>query len=166
MTSLSRALVAEHQAFAIHVEELRRLADDCSDERPGPVVVEVEETLHFLEHDLLPHAAVEDAVLYPAVALLLGAPAATETMSRDHVEIRRLVAELRRHREELGTAVHPAAVGEVRRLLYALHAIISLHVAKEEEIYLPLLDAELSEAEADALLHRMHGAVHQEVATG
>lgn len=159
MTALTDAVSAEHRAYAVQVDELRRLADDCTEERPGPLVRDVDMSIAFLEQELLPHAAAEDAVLYPAVAELLGSPAATDTMRRDHDEIRRLAADLRRHRAELGTAVHPAAVGEVRRLLYALHAIISLHVAKEEELYLPLLDADLSDAEAEALLHRMHEVV-------
>jgi len=160
MTRLTKALAVEHEDFSSHVAELRRLADDCSEERPGALIVDVEASLAFLENDLLPHAAAEDAVLYPAVARLIGCPAGTDTMRRDHEEIRRLIAELRRHHGELGSTVYPAALGEVRRLLYALHAVISLHVAKEEEVYFPLLDASLSDDEADVLLARMHDAAH------
>jgi iron-sulfur cluster repair protein YtfE (RIC family) len=158
MSILTEALVAEHVAFSRHVEELRRLADDCEHERAAARVHDVDDALAFLEGELLPHAAAEDAVLYPAVAAALGAPAATATMTRDHVEIRRMVTDLRRHRDALASGVVPAAIHEVQRLLYALHAVIGLHVAKEEELYVPVLDGALTPDEAGALLARMHRA--------
>lgn len=158
MSVLTEALVAEHVTFHRHVEELRRLADDCEHERAAARVHDVDQSLAFLEEHLLPHAAAEDAVLYPAVAAALGAPAATATMTRDHVEIHRMVADLRRHRDALASGVVPAAIHEVQRLLYALHAVIGLHVAKEEELYVPVLDAALSDEDARALLDRMHRA--------
>lgn len=42
--------------------------------------------------------------------------------------------------------------GALRRILYGLYAIIKLHPAKEEEIYLPLLEARLYLEEADHLV--------------
>jgi iron-sulfur cluster repair protein YtfE (RIC family) len=159
MNVLTAAVVAEHLAFGRHIEDLRRLADDCGDERILALVDDLDRALGFLEHELLPHAAAEDALLYPAVAAAIGAPSATATMSRDHVEIARLVHELRRHRDELLSPVAPAATHEVQRLLYALHAVLSLHVAKEEEIYLPLLERALDPDAAAALLAEMHASV-------
>jgi iron-sulfur cluster repair protein YtfE (RIC family) len=156
MSALTEALVAEHVAFSRRIDELRRLADDIEDEGITGVLHELDSLLSFLEHELLPHAAAEDAVLYPAVAAALGSPDATATMTRDHVAIRHLVAELRRHRDELTSAVTAAARFEVRRVLYALHAVIELHVAKEEELYVPVLDRTLTDDDAVALLGRMH----------
>jgi hypothetical protein len=50
---------------------------------------------------------------------------------------------------------------EIQRILYGLYiyAIIRLHFAKEEEVYLPLLDAELAPAEADDMFRAMHESV-------
>jgi iron-sulfur cluster repair protein YtfE (RIC family) len=159
MSVLTNALIAEHQMFDRKIDELQRLAADCGDERVGAVLDDLDATIEFLERELLPHADAEDAVLYPAVARALGSPDATATMTRDHQEIRHLVVELRRHRDALTSEVAPAAAFEVRRLLYALHAIIGLHVAKEEELYVPVLDRALSDDEAAALLHEMHTLV-------
>ena len=83
---------------------------------------------------MLPHAEAEDRVLYPAVARLMGAPEATRTMSRDHLAIFRLGGEL----DELRKALHtkPLSDGQLkalRRVLYGLHAVVKLHLAKEEE---------------------------------
>jgi hypothetical protein len=48
---------------------------------------------------------------------------------------------------------------ELQRTLYGLYAIIRLHFAKEEEVYLPLLDAGLTPAEADDMFRAMHESV-------
>jgi len=159
MSTLTNALIAEHHAFGAKVDALRRLADDCGDERIAAMLDDLDASVAFLERELLPHADAEDAVLYPAVGRALGAPEATATMTRDHQEIRHLVAELRRHRDDLASDLAPAAAFEIRRLLYALHALIGLHVAKEEELYVPVLDRSLSDEDASALLLEMHKLV-------
>lgn len=146
----------EHEHLLPRIEDLRRLGDECVEERPIELLPDIDRALAFLQEELLPHALAEDAVLYPAVAAAMGAPQATATMSRDHVEVERLIADLARHRDELASSVVPVAVREVRRLLYALHAVISLHFAKEEEVYVPLLDETLGADEAAALFGAMH----------
>ena len=40
-------------------------------------------------------------------------------------------------------------------MLYGLCALVQVHFAKEEEIYLPLLDAKLPQAEADKMFAAM-----------
>jgi iron-sulfur cluster repair protein YtfE (RIC family) len=109
---------------------------------------------------LIPHAEAEDAVLYPVVEQVMNAPAATATMSRDHVEVARLTADLQRLRDSLQGSSDPALRRQLQRILYGLYAIIRLHFAKEEEIYLPLLDAGLAPADADEMFHAMHEHVH------
>lgn len=159
MSTLTEALTAEHRAYESKIAELQRLADDCGEERPVALIEDLDRVLLFLEHDLLPHADAEDAVLYPAVGRLLGSEAATDTMRRDHTEIRHLVTVLRRHRQEVESGVLPAAWREIRGVLYGLHAILALHVAKEEELYLPLVDGGLRDDEARELLDQMHEVV-------
>ncbi len=39
-------------------------------------------------------------------------------------------------------------------MLYGLYSIVKLHFAKEEEIYLPILDNHLSEGDAHELFHK------------
>lgn len=159
MTTLVDALAAEHAEYGTELDELLQLAGNCRDLQPPELLDEVDRTLTFLTSHLLPHASAEERVLYPAVAAALGAPDATATMLRDHVEIRRLIEGLRRHRDEIGTAVLPAARHELERILYALHAVLSLHIAKEDELYLPLLAATLDGAASAALLGAMRDAV-------
>ena len=45
-------------------------------------------------------------------------------------------------------------------MLYGLYALIDLHFAKEEEVYLPILDAHLSAEQAAELFHNMEAAAN------
>lgn len=49
-------------------------------------------------------------------------------------------------------------------MLYGLYAVIRLHFAKEEEIYLPLLDANLTPDDAADMFTTMQQAAHAESA--
>jgi iron-sulfur cluster repair protein YtfE (RIC family) len=111
--------------------------------------------LEFLRHHLIPHAEAEDRALYPVVGTVMGAPDATATMSRDHVEVGRLTDELASLRSELsGPTLGEAQAKALRRVLYGLYALVKLHFAKEEEVYLPLLDARLSPDAARSMSRR------------
>jgi hypothetical protein len=45
-------------------------------------------------------------------------------------------------------------------MLYGLYAIIRLHFAKEEELYLPVVDAGLGTAEAAEMFRAMQESAH------
>ncbi len=81
-------------------------------------------------------------------------------MSRDHLEVIRLTEEplaLRLH--VFYTSVSEADEQALRRILYGLYAIIKLHLAKEEEIYLPILEARLPASEVEGLVEAMEATV-------
>jgi hemerythrin-like domain-containing protein len=139
----------EHEQLAPHIEALRHLGDSAiASERA--LDADLQRSVDFLQQHLLIHAGAEDRVLYPQVAELLGASRATATMSRDHLEVERLAAEL------AGTPSTDR--GTIARLAYGLYALVSLHFAKEEEIYLELMDAAMSAAAVVALYERMEAA--------
>jgi hemerythrin-like domain-containing protein len=71
------------------------------------------------------------------------------------VEVGRLTEELSALRNA------PDNANDLRRVLYGLYTLVKVHFAKEEEVYLPLLDARLSEQEAQAMFARMEDAAHQ-----
>ena len=149
----------EHKELIPHIEALRVVADSLGDvpleaDRHG-----VDEAYSFLAHHLIPHAEAEERALYPVVEKLMGASGATATMSRDHVEVGRLTAELAALRTQLavGTA-DKMQVRALRHVLYGLYALIKVHFAKEEKIYLPLLDARLAPGAANEVFEAMVGA--------
>ncbi len=156
MASVTQPLRDEHRELLPHIESLCAAADSVKAAAPAAILEEVDEAIEFLAAHLIPHALAEDAALYPVVGETMGARQATATMSRDHVEVGRMTQELKTLRRALGDApLTDFQARELRRLLYGLYAIVKLHFAKEEEIYLPLLDEKLSEAEAGLMFEAM-----------
>jgi iron-sulfur cluster repair protein YtfE (RIC family) len=49
----------------------------------------------------------------------------------------------------------------LRRVLYGLYTLVKVHFAKEEEIYLPLLDSKLTAEEAHAMFEAMEAAARE-----
>jgi hypothetical protein len=96
------------------------------------------------------------------VAKVMGSPEATATMRRDHVEIGRLVEELASLRAQLsGAAPDQALIKGLRRVLYGLYALVKVHFIKEEEVFLPLLDARLAPADAHRMFEDMEAAARE-----
>ena len=159
MTIPTQPLRDEHRELRPHVERLREAAEAIGDTPTPKLHALLDEVDEFLGRHLIPHAQAEEAALYPVVARLMGAPEATATMRHDHFEIGRLVTELRTLQDHLADAAYqPGEAESLRRTLYGLYAVITLHFAKEEEIYLPLLDARLSSDEAREMFQRMEEA--------
>jgi iron-sulfur cluster repair protein YtfE (RIC family) len=133
--SVEQLITHEHFAIRAHLTDLRELAsvfpeldERAAHGRAGAV-------LDFLNNELLPHAAVEEASLYPAIDRLVGA-GATQTMTLDHQAIASIIA-------QLGVAangdVEPGARVEAQRLLFVLEALLTTHLWKEDTAYVPLL---------------------------
>jgi iron-sulfur cluster repair protein YtfE (RIC family) len=162
MKSLTQPLRDEHKELYPSVETLRLAGDAVNESLTSSAHAKIEEAYTFLTHQLIPHAQAEDKVLYPVVQKAMGAGQATATMSRDHVEVGRLTEELgslRVHKTQLTITSEQAKA--LRRVLYGLYTLVKLHFAKEEEIYLPLLDSKLTTAEAREMFEKMEAAAHE-----
>jgi iron-sulfur cluster repair protein YtfE (RIC family) len=162
MAVRTQPLRDEHRELLPHIEQLRTIADSVGVVSAEGLRSGIDEVYAFLTHHLLPHAQAEEQALYPVVARALGALDATTTMRRDHVEIGRLIGELASLRSELSSATaSEPAVQALRRVLYGLYALVKVHFAKEEEVYLPLLDARLSGEEAQHMFEAMEAAAKE-----
>lgn len=154
LTRPTEPLRAEHRELLPHIDRLREVADRVGTVPDLTLRADVDDAWGFLTGHLVPHAMAEDEVLYPAVARILGSPKATATMARDHVAVVELI-------DELGVLRHAATEEhgrDLRRILYGLHALVGTHFAKEEEVYLPLLDEHLTPDDAAALFASMERA--------
>ena len=161
----TKPLRDEHKELLPHVEMLRKVADSTGEIPVEKLRQEVNEVYTFLTTHLIPHAYAEDHALYPVVGKIMGAPQATDTMHRDHVEISKLTQELGYIRAKLGEDTAGAKEDQaLRRILYGLYALLKVHFAKEEEIYLPLLDAHMTPDEAKDLFHNMEEAASKAMA--
>jgi iron-sulfur cluster repair protein YtfE (RIC family) len=158
MALLPQRIRDEHLDLIARSEILRTVADSIGIASTESMREGVGQAYSFLIHQLIPHAQAEEQVLYPTVGRLLRAVEATETMSRDHLEVIRLTEELEALRLHVFyTPLTQADEQALRRVLYGLYAIIKLHLAKEEEIYLPILEAHLPFEEVDGLVQAMEG---------
>ncbi len=162
MLPLTQPLRDEHLELLPHIERMRTVADMIGT-APGESVRQgVEEVYTFLTHQFTPHAQAEERVLYPVVGKLMGAPAATATMSRDNREIERLTQELGALRSQLGgVSVGEAEIQALRRVLYGLYTLVVVHFAKVQDVYLPLLDARLTVQEAQQMFEEMERAAQE-----
>lgn len=162
MAQLTQPLRDEHKELLPHIQQLQTVADEVG---IAPILAlrqSIDEVYTFLSQQLIPHAKAEDQALYPVVGRLMGAPEATATMRRDHVEIGRLIEELGVLRSSLkGESLDLSQEQGLRRVLYGLSALVTVHFAKEEEVYLPLLDRRLTPNEALTMFEKMEQAAQE-----
>jgi len=111
----------------------------------GAAVSTREDLLAWLRDDLVPHAAAEEKAMYPAAHGTDRGRLLVDGMLDEHATIGALVEEV----ERAATPVRAAAAAR------ALRALFESHLAKENELVLPLLAADPAVSVA-ALLGGMH----------
>ena len=162
MGSLTQPLRDEHAELRPRIEALRAAADSVGVAPAAEVAEAVARCHEFLADHLLAHAHAEEASLYPAVEEAMGCPGATQTMKLDHAEIGRLVEMLGGLRGRLQAGpLNRGGELELRRVLYGLYALVMLHLQKEEDAYLPVLDGWLTAPRATAMFEAMHAAASE-----
>lgn len=131
----------EHEKLMPEVRRIRYVTDRLDTMPPETARKELREIHTFLAERLLPHERAEDAVVYPLVADIIGGEDPTATMSRAHIEISHLIKVFGRVLDEMpAKGPGPEDIREIRRILYGLYAILTLHFAQEEESYLALIE--------------------------
>jgi heavy metal translocating P-type ATPase len=134
-------LQAAHAGLRSEIERLRRTADRLGEVSPAAALAELQSTRAFLDGPLLAHERFEDQTVYPLVATAAGDDNATAPLSRTHREIFHLVGLFGRQVDGLATSgPDDADQVDLRRVLYSLYAILGLHMAQEEELYVGLGD--------------------------
>jgi iron-sulfur cluster repair protein YtfE (RIC family) len=142
----------EHAELLTHIEHLRQVGSEIPDVPVEQRKEKLAGVLEFLRGTLVPHAQAEEEVLYPEWARLVGYEDAAVPMVHDHEAI---VARVERLAKS-----PPEDTDTLQELLYGLYALISVHFRKEEDIQLPLFDAQPKEV-VESILDRMgHGTHH------
>jgi iron-sulfur cluster repair protein YtfE (RIC family) len=155
-------LRAEHRDLLPHLHALDTAATDVDRWDREQTIGHLGDIVEFLRDHLVPHAAAEEQVLYPAVEDAMAAPGATATMRADHSEI---VARINHLADTVPIveARWPDAdlARDLAHQLVGLSAILILHFRKEEDVLLPVLDTALRPEQATALLARMGQVAHR-----
>ncbi|MBW4053353.1 MAG: heavy metal translocating P-type ATPase [Proteobacteria bacterium] len=140
MTGLAQSLARSHRALRPKVGELVALAVHLDALQPGEARQRLEQVHRMLESELLPHEDEEQRTAYPLIEKLLAGENPTGPLVQTHYEIRRLSRLYGRLVKQLPPSGPTTEdLPDIRRLLYGLHAILSLHFAQEDELY-ALLD--------------------------
>ncbi len=137
----SARLRAEHLVLETPIASIRATADRLDDLAPDVALVALEEVRRFVAEDLVAHEELEDRTIYPMLAAAMGSDDATASMHRTHAEIFRLARLLDRLIRDLppeGPDVEDRT--DLQRVLYGLEAILRLHQAQEEDLYLSIGD--------------------------
>jgi iron-sulfur cluster repair protein YtfE (RIC family) len=136
----------EHEQLLEHIEHLAEAAREIPRLSAEEREALRQRILGFLRGTLIPHAKAEEQVLYPEWAKLVGFADAPAPMLHDHEAIVARIERLER--------ADVQDVDALQELLYGLHALISVHFRKEEDLQLPAFDAAPRET-TEAVLARM-----------
>jgi len=148
---LAEELKREHLRLVPAIEQLRSLADRIEDMSQAEAATAMDGIDEFLAGDILPHERQDERELYPKLAALLEGDEPLAAMSRTHQEIFHLVRQFQTLHEDIPSAGPDREdLADIRRVLYALHAVLRLNFAQEEELYLSLDDEYLTRGRGSA----------------
>jgi Hemerythrin HHE cation binding domain len=159
MLSLRTTSQDHHERLLPHVDRLLELADmvghiDCS-----AIHALFEEEYAFVVSQLLPHMEAIETTLYDRLETLMGGRHSMAPMRQEHEAMRELVAELGIYRQHADGCRWSTIEGlALRRALYRLHSILKVHLA-EEDLYLGVLEQQLSEEERSELARGIEQAM-------
>jgi hypothetical protein len=130
----------EHRALRAGISNLQDTIGRAHAMSRTDAIDGVVRTLAWLRRDVLPHAAWEEAWLYPHLDTAAGTPWATQALRFQHEQIREVAAALER---EFSSAEVRWTAEEAYQLTIALtrlEALLSAHLAQEQWFVGPLLD--------------------------
>ena len=136
-----RFVEQEHHRLRAGLSNLQDALEDAHRLSQPEIMDRVVRSLTWLRRDVLPHAAWEEAWLYGHVDAQAGTPWATRALRFEHEQIREVAAALE---TEFQTAHEHWTVEQATRLVVALtrlETLISAHLAQEERMVVPLLEA-------------------------
>jgi hemerythrin-like domain-containing protein len=136
----------EHLDLKRHLNHLRGALEELAAQEPAEQRDAMAGFVGFFEKHVLPHAAWEEAQLYPLADRLVGGTQPfTAAMRYEHHLVGRWLDALRRERDKLDAAAFARRGGE-------LLGLVGAHFETEEEVLLPLLDQSMTPEELDAAL--------------
>jgi hypothetical protein len=142
-----------------HVDALPELAELIDRAPPEEFNARFERECQFITGSLMPHIDAIEQTLYGDLERLMDGRHSMQPMRDEHEQLRRLFASLCRYRAEVaaGGLDDSSAIG-LRRVLYRLYSLLKIHL-REEELYLRVIDHELSADEKFALARGIDHAV-------
>jgi hypothetical protein len=161
LSSLRTTSEEHHARLVPHVDRLLTLAEMIGHVECSSIHTAFEEEYVFIVGHLVPHMEAIENALYDRLEALMGGRHSMAPMRQEHRTVARLIKELGRYRRHAGDCSWGAVEGlALRRALYRLHALLKVHLA-EEELYLGVLERNLTDGEKDLLARSLDHAVHE-----
>jgi heavy metal translocating P-type ATPase len=136
-------LEQEHAHLRPLLSQVRTAADQLGRIPPAELPDRLRQLSAGLATDLLPHESLEESTVYPALARALGGSDPLAPLSATHREIFHRVRLLDRAVAAMPEAgPDPEELPDLRHVLYGLNAILELHMAQEEELYLAVAEGD------------------------
>lgn len=133
-------LRAEHESVRRHLGHALQIADSVGEVSVVELTQWLEHALHTIAHQFLPHARHEERSLFARFPDAPGVPSFTAVLRRDHEEFAQLVEELRGARAKVNDPLSAEVARDLRRILYSMYAILKLHFAAEDALYINAAD--------------------------
>jgi hemerythrin-like domain-containing protein len=135
----------EHRDLAPGIERIHAVARAVGSSAPSDWSRAVLDVIDWVETVLRPHAAWEDAWLYPAIAGRAGSPWATKLMTFEHQQILEVARKLEADRVLLRPEPGRDEILDMQGHLFALEALLRAHIEREERFLVPLLETAVDE---------------------
>lgn len=163
MSTLTRVSEEHRERLAHHVDRLPQLADEIGRSPWTEVAAGIADERSFLTSTLVPHMQMVEEAVHSELDRLLSCRLGMEPLDREHKEIRRLIDRLGEMANQFGTqGPSPAEAVELNRVLVKLYSILRVHL-REEALYVPVLEHNLSAAEAEVIALAMAHAARVEL---
>jgi hypothetical protein len=152
-----------HARLEPHVDRLLLLAEAVGHVDCQALHALFDEEYRFVVGQLVPHMDSVERSLYGPLEELMGARHTMGPMREEHATMRALVEELGTYRPHANECSWSGPEGmALRRILYRLHALLKVHLA-EEELYLGVLDRNLTPEEKDRLARGLDHAMAEKL---
>lgn len=140
-----------HGRIRLHLEQLVALAAMVGRVEASELDARFQEECSFVVGQLVPHMEAIETTLYADLERLMDRRHSMAPMREEHDRLRQLVASLCKYGVLVADrSLSPADAIGLRRVLYRLYTILTVHL-DEEELYLGVLDRNLTDIEKDAL---------------
>jgi hypothetical protein len=127
----TKDFLAVHAELRQHVGDFLVVAHELPQLDPDERIEVLERTVVFLADMLLPHALVEERVLYPDARRLIGGPDGRANVAHDRAAVRASMREI--------VEADVRDVGRLQEILYSLYMMLSFHLQREADLYMLLM---------------------------
>jgi hemerythrin-like domain-containing protein len=146
-------LRASREPLHAGLRTLQVAAESIESAEPRVALAAMDAALQYVRNVLVLTCQAEEYTLFPAVDGVYGATGTCQVMVAQHAAIAAMAADLEQVVEAARSGGEP---GDYRRylvpLLHGLYAVARAHLEAEDDAYLSLLDAHLSESQVGVIV--------------